>query len=393
MLKKLRTRIIRLCTRSSLAVALAFGLNAVAFVLLQNELQLSIARDEAQIAFREALRSEKVSVDLILENYKQCKQKKQNKCIELAENIIIRKSRLDDLMVFFKGHPFEVNGDHGLIKDIEAAQVSIDIIAANGFGLSLDEAQAKGIKNAANYSKYLKNRKGIDPSNRIIEANLDEDVNQIINNVSFMSGWNSENIFESKIVEKNSENTWLSLIALIVFELALFALVSISDFWLTNTPPKSESSLSSKLIKTKSAVPMIGVIIFSFCAVIISQRIVYVELERTVLEGCRRINRNSIFTFTQNPDASGTDVEAKANILVFPSYCIKSISRNTDKAEPDRKNIREMILLNAEKISNMQSEKSDESSTLALSLLIFNTLEMAFDAIKLDYQSVDADED
>ena len=89
MLKKLRTKVVRLCTRSSLAVAIAFSVNAVAFVLLQNQLQLSIARDEAQIAFKETLSSERKAANLILENYNKCKQDRQESCADLANNIVI----------------------------------------------------------------------------------------------------------------------------------------------------------------------------------------------------------------------------------------------------------------------------------------------------------------
>ncbi len=393
MLKKLRTKVIRLCTRSSLAVAIAFSVNAVAFVLLQNQLQLSIARDEAQIAFRETLAIERDSTDLILDNYKYCKQKQQESCLDLASNIVIRKSRLDDLTSFFRGYPFNVSSDHGLIKDIESTHTSIDIIAAKGFGLSFDETQAKGIKNAEDYSKYVKHHGKDGLSNKIVEANIDKEVKQIINNVSFMSGWNSENILESRIVEEKSENTWRSLIALIVFEIALFSLVSTSDFWLTNTPYKSDSNRHSRLFKTRSAIPMIGVLIFSFCALITSQKIVYIELERTVLEGCRRINRNSIFMFNQTQNSSNMGTQFEVNDLSLPSYCFKSIGRNINDTEKNDEDIREIILSNAEDISKMQMQKSNESSDYALSLLIFNTFAMAFNAVKLDYEGVDADED
>ena len=392
MLKKLRTKVIRLCTRSSLTVAIAFSVNAVAFVWLQNQLQLAIARDEAQIAFRETLSSERASADLILENYKDCKQKQLESCSDLAKNIVIRRNRLSDLAKFFEGYPFEVSSDHGLIKDVESTQSSIEIISAKGFGLSFEEAQAKGIKNADDYSKYARNYGGHNLSQRITEANIDKEVKQIINNVSFMSGWNSENILESNIVDEKLENTWRSLIALIVFEIALFILVSTSDFWLTNTPSKSDSNRHSRLFKTRSALPMIGVIVFSFCAVIASQRIVYIELERTVLEGCRRINRNTIFIFNQVQDSSNAGTKLDVNDLNLPSYCLKSVGRNISDTKNENKDIREIILLNAEDISKIQIEKSDESSKYALSLLIFNTFAMAFNAIQLDYQGVDADE-
>ena len=286
-----------------------------------------------------------------------------------------------------------MSSDHGLIKDVKSTQSSIDIIAAKGFGLSFEEAQTKGIKNASDYSKYVGNHGEYTLSTKIVEAKIDKDIKQIINNVAFMSGWNSKNIQESRIVEEKSENTWRSLIALIVFEIALFILVSTSDFWLTNTPSKSDSTRQSRLIKTKSAIPMIGVIVFSFCAVITSQRIVYIELERTVLEGCRRINRNAIFTFNQSQNLSNAGTELDVNNLNLPSYCLKSIERNINNIEKDSMNIRETILSNAENILQIQGQKSDESSNLALSLLIFNTFAMAFDAIKLDFQGVDADED
>ncbi|MDB4653633.1 hypothetical protein OAE35_01885 [Synechococcus sp. AH-551-E02] len=368
-------------------------MNAVAFVLLQNQLQLSIARDEAQIAFRETLARERASTDLILENYRHCIKKQQASCAGLAKNIVIRKSRLVDLTEFFKDYPFEVSSDHGLIKDIESTLTSIDIIAVRGFGLSFDEAHVKGIKNADDYSKHVETNKGDDLSKRIVKANIDKEIKQILNNVSFMSGWNSENIQESKIVEEKAENTWRSLIALIVFEIALFLLVSTSDFWLTNVPTKSESTLHSRLFKTRSAIPMVGVVIFGFCAVITSQRIVYIELERTVLEGCRRINRNSIFVFNQTQDPSRMGFELEKNDLTLPSYCIKSIDESINGDKKNDEDAREIILSNAENISRLQTQKSNESGNLALSLLIFNTFAMAFDAIKLDYQSMDVDED
>ena len=393
MLRKFRTRIIRICTRSSLAIALAFGINAVAFVWLQNKLENSIARDEAHIAFTGALIRERTSVNLLLNDYKNCKIQKQKSCEELAKAIVIRKSRLSDLMVFFKGRPFEISNDHGLVKDVESTLTSIDIIATSGFGLSFKEAKDKGINNADEYSEYIKKHRNDDLSKRITEANIDREVKQILNNVSFMSGWNSENIFESKIVEENSKNTWRSLMALIIFELVLFILVSTSDFWLTNTSSKNESSLHSRLIKTRSAIPMIGVIIFGFCAVITSQRIVYIELERTILEGCRRINRNSIFMFNQTQAPSTTASNSEVNTAFLPSYCIDIMEENTNETQRNDQEVRTMILLNSEKLSNMQAQKSALASNLALSLLIFNTFAMAFDAIKLDYQSVDTDED
>ena len=79
--------------------------------------------------------------------------------------------------------------------------------------------------------------------------------------------------------------------------------------------------------------------------------------------------------------------------LSLPSYCIKSIGKKTNDSQKESEGIREAILSNAEDISEMQAQKSDVSSNLALSLLIFNTFAMAFNAIKLDYEGMEADED
>ena len=393
MLKKLRTKVIKLCTKGSLAVALAFGFNAVAFVVLQNKLELSIARDEAQIALKEALNAEKNSANLIEKNYRDCGQEQHDGCAELAKNIVIRKNRLRDLTVFFKSYPFSVSSDHGLIRNIKSTTTAIDIIAEDGFGISFKEARAKGINSADDYSKYVGDQKGIDLSKKIAQANIDNQIKQIVDNVSFMIGWNSENIYDAKVVEANSTNAWRSLIALIVFELIIYILVSTSDFWLTNLPNRKEPTRGLSLINTKSAIPMIAYIIFGFCAVVISQRIVYIELEKTVLEGCRRINRNSIFMFNQSQDPKGDETQETSDAVIFPNYCVKSVRGKNNKSETTQENIREKILQNSERIANKQKEKSDESSDLALSLLIFNTLAMASEAIKLDFQSMESDED
>ena len=51
-----------------------------------------------------------------------------------------------------------------------------------------------------------------------------------------------------------------------------------------------------------------------------------------------------------------------------------------------------MILTYADKISDLQRERSNQSGQLALSLLVFNAFALAFDAVKLDYQNMDFEE-
>ena len=115
MLKKLRTRVIKVFTRSSLAVALAFGVNAVVFVLLQNALEGSIERNEAQIAFQRTIASESDYVNKMLANYEACRKNDSNGCEAFAKSLVTRNNRILDIRVFFQEYPFELKDDSPII--------------------------------------------------------------------------------------------------------------------------------------------------------------------------------------------------------------------------------------------------------------------------------------
>lgn len=394
MLIKLRTRLIKVFTRSSLVVALAFGANAVAFILLQNKLENSVGRNEAQIAFQSTLAGESDYVNTMLINYEACKNNDLNKCEAFAKNLVIRVSRISDIKIFFQEYPFELENNSPIIKNLDSVMLSIHTITQEGFQLSLDNAYKAGINNATAYAKYV--TKADDAiARKINQAELDDEVQLIRDNIIFMRAWSEEEIYKSNEVKNNIKNIWLCLTVLIAFEIALYFLVSASDFWLTNIPTKNNAEGGRRFIRNRSALPMLGVVIFGFCGVVVSQGIVYVELQRTVLEGCRRINRNSLFALNSKPEKDSIYRNS-----FFPEYCKEILvsnpkiplgSRPVKEANSESSN-REMILNYADKLSDLQRKRSNQSSQLALSLLVFNAFALAFDAVKLDYQNMDFEE-
>jgi len=400
MLKRLRTRVIKVFTRSSLAVAAAFGVNAIAFVLLQNQLETSIEQIEAQIAFQSTIKIEARYVKTLQQNYEQCTRDRVSECESLARNLIIRNSRISDLREFFIGQPLELKDDNPIVKNLDSVALAIDTILQQGFQLSIDEASQKGIQTAIDYSKYVSDST-VDISKTISGESIRSAIQIINDNVVFMTAWSEEGIYESSKVKQSIRNIWLCLAVLIAFEIALFILVSASDFWLTNIPPKDRPENRKLFLRTKSALPMMGVVVFSFSSVIVSQQIVAVELERTILEGCRRINRNAIFAINQNV---GLDLEKgklyQSQPQTLPSFCTKFVATNHGK--PDQSDTlskedsilsnRDIILIQATELGKRQAEKSKYASTLALCLLVVNALTMAFNAVKLDYQNMDVDD-
>lgn len=399
MLKRLRTKVIKVFTRSSLAVALAFGVNAVVFVFLQNALESSIERNEAQIAFQRTIASESDYVNIMLTNYEACKNNNSNGCEAFAKSLITRNNRILDLMVFFQEYPFELKDDSPIIKDLDAVLLAIDRIAKEGFQLSLDEAYEREIKNSSQYAKYVTD-KSDDISKNLSKVKLSAEIKQMRDNVVFMRAWSEEEIYTSNDIQNNIDNIWKCLAILIAFEIALYLLVTSSDFWLTNLPSQQSSTRLIKFIRNKSALPMLVVVVASFVSLVISQKIVYVELQRTISEGCRRINRNALFAL--NPSDGSSNHEAKKMThtkSILPDYCEKNLKSNSSMIQTinvieldNRMSTREQILNNAQALSDIQRERSKQSSHLALSLLVFNALAMAFDAVKLDYQSMEVDE-
>lgn len=399
MLKRLRTRVIKVFTRSSLAVALAFGVNAVVFVVLQNTLESSIERNEAQIAFQRTIDGESDYVNTMLADYEACKNNNSNGCEAFAKSLVTRNNRILDIKVFFQEYPFSLKDDSPIIKDLDAVLLAIDTIAKEGFQLSLDEAYERDIKNSNQYAKYVMDISG-DSFKDLSKAELALEIKQLRDNVVFMKAWSEVEIYTSNDIQNNIDNIWRCLIILISFEIILYILVASSDFWLTNLPAKNIEAGRVIFIRNKSALPMLGVVIASFVSIVISQKIVVIELQRTVSEGCRRINRNALFTLNPGVDSSNEETKESSQAkAILPNYCIENIKSNHSKVQTistleleNRISTREQILANAQALSDIQRERSKQSSHLALSLLVFNALAMAFDAVKLDYQSMDVDE-
>lgn len=382
-------------TKSSLVVAVIFAVNAFLLFFLEKQLEDNLKQYEGQIAFQNSLYLEKDRVSQLKNESLACKNNSRNGCSSYASNLLRYYNRLQDLIIVFKSDPFSLPNDDPLIVNLKDTKFALSTTFNSFFNLSLAKAISIGIKTPNQYGEYV--MRELRTQKEPISSSLIDDTIEVLNrNIHNLNAWSQNKLFYLPKIEKRLFALQFLLKIIFFTQVIVYLSASGVDYWLNNIPSQNSSNIKREsflnVFRTKRSKPLLLSIITGLITVVLSQRLLDLEVNRMISDNCRIINRNAI---TVN-NISRPSINVIYSDL--PVYCDQFFNSSTRqslislKRESNAETINsEQIRIFGDNFSSLEDQQLRSSRNLALFLIFGNVLTISLQLVKLDFENEEVD--
>jgi len=383
----------------ALAGAGVFGINSFFFFIEQKKLSYTQNLIENANALLGTAKLDKsiFTSEINVERLR-CLESIPSKCEEFVKRIIELKARNDDYMEVLI-RTFSEKNDSIIIQQLTELDNIIHRLTKESFGLSFDLAKQKKIRSAGDYILYLKNNPDIynPPKFNVLSTELLEKIDTTYRTIeAFALAQPKNDLMEQK---KLMNKYYISLI---LFELAVFLIVSGMDIW-NNTSNKKESKDKIQLnsfIKLPISKFMIIIFLQFFLAtatLIISQIVLSLESKSVFTAHCQKLNLQNIFLYNQISTGPSQKIfNSLSDSFKLPSYCQGLLPRNEreELAKLLRGDVNaietgELIRFYADSYSSIESIDSEVQRNLMLCIIVTNVLVLSLETLKIRHEIID----
>lgn len=303
-----------------------FGLGAISYSITQETYISRIQSSRNVAALRVSILLDR---EMLLEPLEtainKCSVEEVTTCSELLELLIQIRNRTIDYKIFLV-NSIGLKATDPRIKGLDVHAEKMNRIPRTVFGMSLSEASKARIQTAEEYFKSTYNTGSSRESSTLKKQEIGRNVNnlfkqseKVLYQIDYKGG-STVNETEKLLIR------WLGVI--ILAEIAIFAMVNISDLIINNSNPSSGKEFTISKIQPK-VVPLTISIIFGLGLMMLGELMLMRQTYDELLGQCREHNQQSI-SFMNRIEAmaikQSTLIEA-GKLLELPRYCAPFTSR------------------------------------------------------------------
>jgi len=382
----IRHRIVVRLSKLAVFGALLFGTGSAIYLLKINDFSSSLETNKNVGVLRGALLIDQVEIITPLNDaVRACDLSNRKTCSELLSLLI----QATNQAITYKKVLVNTLGYHDnspIVIQITDDAKQIDLLPKQLFGKSFSEVSTdngimvdsyfdtvKTFANTGDNSKLqyvvLKNKLSA------LFANLNTSLNE---NTAFNSG--------SAIAAKQEVFMWLLFI--IIAELVIFLLVSISDLLINNSNPDVGFEFTWHKIQPK-VIPLATSVILGFITMVLSEVLLFRQTTDIAIGNCREHNQAliSLLDRVGNPSITSQRLLELTNVVEIPRYCsyyksnILGLSSqykvsSADNSEKSKQIILVNLLNDADLYHDLQNQRSSENARITAAILIFNVLSL-----------------
>jgi len=392
-----RHLLVRKLVKLSIIATAVFGAGSFAFAFFQNEYNSKIEASRNIAALRITLLLDKEELlDPLNKEINKCFPKRPSSCTKLIELLIQTKNRGSDYKIFFE-NTIGAPASDPKVKEIAGRIDLIDKIPNKLFGISLSNAAKLNIQSAEQYVNYYSNINTINngSSHAVGDARLA--VNSLFNSMENISAQLDGGYNKSISGAKFNLTHWL--IAIILAEIIIYALVSAADLAINNSDPSANNELRLKVVQAK-VIPLGVSILLGFLMMTLGQIMLFRQTTDILIDQCRDQNQQSISFMSRIESATvrSETIHAIGPLIELPSYCSKFVNQypdvsralslfNEKEVELLREQLKHALVNYADSFQSIQRSRSRINAIILQSILAFNVTSLLALSIFLKFDS------
>jgi len=393
----IRHRIVVRLSKLAVLGTLLFGTGSAIYLLKLNEFSLILETNKNIRVLRGALLIDQVEIIAPLNDaVRVCDLSNRQTCSELLSLLLQATNQAityKKVLVNTLGY----NDTSPVVKQITHDAKQIDLLPKQLFGKSFSEVSTENGIMVDSYFDIVKTMAVTGDKSKLqviaiknklttLFANLN---NSLIEHTAFKSG--------SAIAAKQEVFMWLLFI--IVAELAIFLLVSISDLLINNSNPEVGFEFTWYKIQPK-VIPLGASVILGFITMILSEALLFRQTTDIAIGNCREHNQALILLLDRvgNPSITSQWLLEVTNVVQLPRFCgyyKSNVLRRSfqykvssaDTVEKSKQIILAHLLNDADFYHDLQKQRSSGNARITIAILIFNVLTLFALAIFLRLDS------